>query len=332
MRGWVLPTKWPVNLALVSGVLIGLIIAGLVLTGANLVGAVGAKNTLKVSPIRTDIEVRAGQSKALPVTVTNITNSEMMVRSAVNDFVAGDEDGTPALILDEASFAPKRSLKRFVEPVGSFELAAGEAKTISVKINVPEQAQPGGYFGAVRFMPASPEDGGQVNLSPSVASLILLKVPGDVTEKLDLTDFAVKRRGVNRDIFIKPDDIEATIRLASDSDVQLGPFGKVSVKKGQRVVYETDFNGSSPRDMVLPDSARRWSVALGGIEGFGRYTASAVIAYGKDNQTIEVEKSFWVIPVAMVAAVLGAILAAIGLIVIVMLKNRQLRRRVGFGR
>jgi len=273
-------------------------------------------NTLKVSPVRTDIEIKPGESKAVEVTVSNLTDAPITVRPVENDFVAGDERGTPALILDENEYAPTRSLKRFMTPLANVTIPAGEAQTVNVVITVPKDAQAGGYFGAVRFAPASPDGGGQVNLSASVASLILLTVPGDVVEKLNLTSFSIQQDGKTGSYFNTPNNLQASVRFENKGGLQAGPFGKVSVKKGDNVVYEADFNNSNPRDTILPDSARRWDIPLDKIEKFGHYTVNATFTYGAKNQTIEVTKSFWVIPTTYIIAAIVGLVVLIGLIAV----------------
>ena len=273
-------------------------------------------NTLKVSPVRTDIEIKPGESKTVEVTVSNLTDAPITVRPVENDFVAGDERGTPALILDENEYAPTRSLKRFMTPLANVTIPAGEAQTVNVVITVPKDAQAGGYFGAVRFAPASPDGGGQVNLSASVASLILLTVPGDVVEKLNLTSFSIQQDGKTGSYFNTPNNLQASVRFENKGGLQAGPFGKVSVKKGDSVVYEADFNNSNPRDTILPDSARRWDIPLDKIEKFGHYTVNATFTYGAKNQTIEVTKSFWVIPTTYIIAAIVGLVVLIGLIAV----------------
>lgn len=273
-------------------------------------------NTLKVSPVRTDIEIKPGESKTVEVTVSNLTDAPIAVRPVENDFVAGDERGTPALILDENQYAPTRSLKRFMTPLANVTIPAGEAQTVNVVITVPKDAQAGGYFGAVRFAPASPDGGGQVNLSASVASLILLTVPGDVVEKLNLTSFSIQQDGKTGSYFNTPNNLQASVRFENKGGLQAGPFGKVSVKKGDNVVYEADFNNSNPRDTILPDSARRWDIPLDKIEKFGHYTVNATFTYGAKNQTIEVTKSFWVIPTTYIIVAIVGLVVLIGLIAV----------------
>lgn len=286
-----------------------------------------AANTLKVTPVRSDIEIEPGASKTVPTTVTNLTKAPITVRPIENDFVAGDERGTPALILDADKYAPTHSLKRFMAPLADVTIPAGKSVTINVVITVPKGTQAGGYFGAVRFAPTSPDDGGQVNLSASVASLILLTVPGDTVEKLELTDFSVQQGGVTGTMFSSSNDLQTTVRFQNSGNVQIAPFGKVSVKQGDKVVYAADFNTTTPRDTILPDSARRWDIPLKNIDSFGQYTVVGTFTYGKKNQTIEVSKSFWVIPQSVIIAAVLGVIVLIGLIVALILYLRSRKRR-----
>lgn len=152
-------------------------------------------NTLKISPVRSDIEIKPGESKVVKITVTNLTDEPIAIRPVQNDFVSGDENGTPALIINKGKQLSARSLKQFMRPLSDTTIPGNATKTIEAVIAVPKNAQAGGYFGAVRFAPASPDGGGQVNLSPSIASLILLTVPGPVIEKLELTRFEIEQDG-----------------------------------------------------------------------------------------------------------------------------------------
>ena len=288
----------------------------------------GALNTLKVSPVRSDIEISPGQSKTVQITITNLTNKDVTVSAIENDFVSGDENGTPALILDADKYAPTHSLKRFMTPLKDVTILANKAKLVDVVITVPASAQAGGYFGAVRFAPANPDGGAQVNLSGSVASLILLNVPGDAIEKLNLTDFTIQQNGKSNAFFTSSDNLASTFRFENKGSVQLGPIGKISVKKWGTIISETDFNAQTPRDLILPDGARRWTVPIDKADGFGHYTVLATLTYGKNNETVEVVRSFWVIPVVyMIGAAVALILLAAIIFFIVFFIRRRLNRR-----
>jgi len=283
-------------------------------------------NVVKVSPVRTDIEIPAGTSKTVQVIISNLTNAPITVAAVQNDFIAGDESGTPALILDADKFAPTHSLKRFLSPISDVTIGPNKGVAVDVVITVPKGTQAGGYFGAIRFAPTIP-GGGQVNLSPSAASLILLTVPGPVTEKLDLTDFRIQQSGKTGNFFNNSAAISAFVRFENKGNIQEGPFGKIVVKNFGKIVYKTDFNNTTPRDQVLPDAARRWDVPLKDLGGFGYYTVSGTLTYGQKNETIEVTTSFWIIPQIAIIIAIAALLLIIGLIIFLIFFIRNRRRR-----
>ncbi len=283
-------------------------------------------NTLKIAPVRSDVEIKPGETKKVTMTVTNLTAAPITLTPIANDFVAGDERGTPALILDADKFAPTHSLKRFMQPLKDVLIPAKQAKTVDVNITVPKTAQAGGYFGAVRFAPKSADGSGQVNLTGSVASLILMTVPGPAVEKLNLTNFEIQQSGKTGTHFQSANDLTATVRFENKGGLQQGPFGKLFVLQGDKVIYKTDFNEKTPRDMILPDSARRWDIPLKNIGSFGNYTVKAVFTYGSKNETVEIEKSFWVVPQMVIIATIGAIIALIliiALVIFIVIRSRK---------
>lgn len=213
-------------------------------------------------------------------------------------------------------------------PLSDIAIPANKAKMVDVVISVPKGAQPGGYFGAIRFAPTTPDSGGQVNLSASVASLILMTVPGPAVEKMSLSNFDIQQDGKTNSRFATPDNLQVLARFENKGSVQLGPFGKISVLQGDKVVYSADFNIDNPRDMVLPDSARRWEVPLKNIGTFGNYTVKATFTYGSKNQTIEVSKSFWVIPQALIIAAVVGVVVLILLIAGIWFFLRTYKRRI----
>lgn len=293
-------------------------------------------NTLKISPVRTDTSIAPGKSGVVTVRVDNLTSSPMAVSPVENDFVAGDEDGTPALILDADKYAPTHSLKRFMAPLQEVTIPAKSFKEVKLTINVPADASPGGYYGAIRFVPVTGTDSAQVSFSTSAASIILLSVPGDAVEKLALTNFAITQGSKSDSIFQSSNDLNATFRMANQGSIHEGPFGSITVKQGDKVVYDYKFNNTPPRDMILPDGARRWEVPLKNIGSFGNYTVLATFTYGTTNQTIEVSKSFWVIPqiviIATIVTVILLLLIIIGTVAFIRTqRNKAHRRKSGLG-
>ena len=322
------------NIAVASLVaVVGLSVAFVGQSYAQQAAESSTANTLKVSPLRTDVTADPGETKTVKIIVTNPSNAEVSVKPIQNDFVADDkEDGSPAIILDENEYSKSNSLKRFLVPLESFNLAGGETKVVEATINVPSNAEAGGYFGAIRFAPTAPDSGGQVNMSPSVASIILLRVNGQVSEKLELTDFQVLQDNKATNYLLSDQSVSMLVRFKNNSKVQLAPFGSISVQKGDKVVYNANFNNSEQKDMVLPASARRWEVPLKDIDGFGKYTVSATFTYGSANQTLEATQVFWVIPLPILIGSAIGLVVVIGLIVLLIVRSKRQKGGIKLGK
>lgn len=286
-----------------------------------------AANTLKISPLRTDITLAPGASGKVVTYVTNLTKATVTIKPYENDFVAGDEKGTPSVILDENSHAPTHSLKRFMKPVANVTVGPGETKQVEVTIAVPKDAQAGGYYGAVRFAPATTTGDKSVNLSASAVSLVLLTVPGPVTERLSLTNFDIQQNGGTATNFRTPDDLSLLLRFENKGNIQEGPFGQIYVQKGKKIVYSSNFNQDTPKQVVLPDSARRWLVPLKGFGKFGKYTVGATFSYGAKGQSIEITKTVWIVPTAVIMAIVIGVLVLAAIIggMWIFLKNYKRR-------
>lgn len=285
-------------------------------------------NTLKVSPVRSDVVVQPGSSTIVQTTVINLTNAPIALHPIENDFVAGDEKGTPSIVLDENSYAPTHSLKRFMVPLQNIVVAPGDAKIVPVTITVPKTAQPGGYYGAVRYAPVSSDSSKSVNLSASVASLILMTVPGPTTEQLALTNFDVQQNGGTGTNFRTSKDLTLLLRFANKGNLQEAPFGQIYIKKGSKVVFTNIFNQNEPKDNVLPDSARRWIIPLTNIGKFGKYTIGATLTYGTKNQSIEVTKTLWIVPTNYIYAGIGGLVGLIVLIFIIVFLLKSYKRKI----
>jgi len=286
-------------------------------------------NTLKISPVRSDLSIAPGKSGTITMKVTNLTSAPMTVHPIENDFVAGDEKGTPALILDENSFAPTHSLKRYMVPLKDVTVPANAIKDVVLTINVPANAKPGGYYGAVRFAPVTAAGDTSVSLNASAASLVLMTVPGNMIEQLELTNFDIQQGGNTiKDFLRTPDNLSLLVRFENKGSVQVGPFGQVWVKQGDKVIYSYDFNQNTPRDQVLPDSARRWDVPLQKLGNFGQYTIGATFTYGTKNQSIDVSKTIWIVPTAYIYGAIIGVVVLILLIVGIWFFLRSYKRRI----
>lgn len=299
--------------------------------------AAAGGNGLRVSPVRTDATVDAGTSKTIPITVTNVTTSVANLQVIVNDFIANpNESGDPSLILDPKQYANSHSLKRFIQPIPDFTLGPGQQKQVNVVVKVPATAAGGGYFGAVRFAPAGSSSTNQtVSLAGSVASLILVKVPGDIKDQMSIASFDARKNDRPSTIFFSNKGIAAVARFQNEGNVQEAPFGKILLKNNSgKVIASYEMNNTDPRGNVLPDSIRKFTVQLGDKVGsVGKYRLEGNFGYGTSGQLLSASTTFYVIPfiyiILFVALVLAIVFFVFGMPRIVRAYNRRVLRKAG---
>jgi hypothetical protein len=300
--------------------------------GAAQTAQVGGGNALKVSPVRLDLKLDPGVTQDISLIIENISDVTGRLKVTVNDFVAGsDESGRPNIILDENEFAPSHSLKRMIVPISPFTIGPRQKKEVKIPVSVPKNAAGGGYYAAVRFSPADTESDEMLSLSASVGTLVLLIVNGDIKEDLTIESFDVRKGGKPGAFFTNNKGLEGTVRFRNNGNVQVEPFGKMTLKRFGKVVASYEINQADIRGNVLPDSVRRFTEKLDKVQSWGKYTLEGNFGYGSTGQLLVGQTTFYVVPVFMLLIGIGALLLLLFLIFVLprMIKayNRRILRR-----
>lgn len=286
-------------------------------------------NGFRISPVTSEFIIEPGSSEVFTVTVENPTEGTVVAVPIINDFIAGqNEDGEALPILDEDAPAPRNSFRSLVGELNNVELGPRESKNVDVIISVPSDANAGGYYGIVRFVPENLNDQGNVTLSASVGSIALVRVPGDLTERLDLVQLSAAQ-GDSLRSFFTGGEVSVLARLQNSGDIHVQPFGRVEVKNMRgNVVASYEFNDSNPRANILPDTIRRFQTELEDQNWFGRYTIEANIGYVQGSGDIlSAQSTFWYIPAWALIVLFVAIAAiAFGVINIVNRKGTKKKR------
>lgn len=283
------------------------------------VGNPASGQGLEISPPVIELSADPGQTITATIRVRNVASGELIAKGRADDFGAGGtEDGQPKLLLDETG-ATRYSLKYWVQNVPDLRLAPQELKTATINIRVPNNAEPGGHFGVIRFTAVPPDlQGTGVALSASIGTLVLLRVSGPVTDKVSLAEFAAEQNG-KKGAFFEHGPIGFLVRLKNEGTVHEKVQGSIVVtdtfggKVGSVAVNEKGGN-------VLPDSIRKFEQELGTKTLFGHYTAKLHLTYVGGSKVLDGSLSFWVIPWKLI------LLALLGLIVIVYLLRLGVRR------
>lgn len=269
-------------------------------------------NGFRISPVRSEFTIDKGRSQTITVTVENPTDIATTAKAVVNDFVSSDDEtGTPRLILDETVQSPKNSFKSLVGSIPDLELGPKQKKDVDVKLSIPANANAGGYYGAIRFLPSNGTQQGNVGLTASVGTIVLVTVPGNLVEKVNLLQLSAAQNGKAKRLFTSG-DVQILTRLKNDGDIHLKPFGRIEVKNMfGKSVSTFEFNNTDPRANVLPGSVRKFVNDISETKMLGRYTVTANLGYSQGSgDLISAKASFWYLP-AWSLAVLLAILVAL---------------------
>lgn len=290
-------------------------------------------NGTRIAPVRTDLTIQPGSSKTISVYVTNVSGGTTTYKVVANDFIANnDESGAPALMLDGEP-NDKHGLKKFMTTQDTVTVKPGVQAEVKVTVAIPKDVAGGGYYGAIRFVPTTANNGGNLSLSGNVASLILVRVPGDVVEKVSLISFDARNGNEPKTIFTSNKKIKAVVRFRNEGNIQEQPFGKIILKKGAKTIASYEVNGGDQPGNVLPDSVRKFSVDLKNLSSYGKYTIVGNFGYGIDGQLLSAKTTFYIIPIWLI--LIGLLIIALilflifGLPKLVKNYNKRVIRKAG---
>jgi hypothetical protein len=268
---------------------------------------------LEIAPPVIYLNVNPGQVTKTQIFLRDISSGALIVTGEADDFTAQGEDGTPKLLLgDEAANNPY-SMKKWVVTPASLNLVPKEVKTMSVTINVPKDASPGGHYGIIRFTatPPSLKNSG-VSLSTSLGALMLVTVSGPVSEKLSIADFSVNKAGKSQNVY-QSGPVTFVERLKNEGNVHEQPAGQVVITNmfGKKLAA---VNVNLPPRNILPQTTRKFEqpldkTVIGNKRLFGKYTAKLTVTYGQNKQQATSTLNFWVIPYRLVAIVIALLIA-----------------------
>lgn len=307
-----------INLMLVVGLVL---FSGLNIFPAALVPAAYAQtnNTgnngqaLEIAPPVINLTADPGQSLKVQILLRNVSSGTLIVTGQANDFVAAGESGTPKVLLNGET--SPYSLKDWVVPPATLQLAPKEIKTMNITINVPSNGSPGGHYGIIRFTATAPSlSGTGVAISASLGSLILLSVSGPVNENLTVKEFSASHDGRTASLF-ESTPLVFTTRLTNNGNVHEQPVGTIVIKDmfGKKFA---SVNVNLPPKNILPQSTRKFespldSSVIGNKKMFGHYTANLTVKYGKNgDKTVSSSLGFWVIPIKTVVIGIAVLIGA----------------------
>lgn len=251
---------------------------------------------LSISPARYELTADKGKTVFGEFIITNDTDSDQVYSTSIENFYSQGETGVPLFKKEDKDIAAWGRVDSTVS------VAKGEKKTVQFSVNVPDDAQAGGHFGAI-FLYAKPPEGKDVSVAvgTKIAMLVMLTVSGDIKLDGDIKDFSViDPRAVEQKPgkFFTDLPLRLSYRFTNSGNDRINPYGVITIKNTFGVKSKL-LSANPVQGNVLPQSTRKFEVEWGNGDkvssvpanyfshayyqmthfAFGYYTAHLKIAY-----------------------------------------------------
>ena len=128
---------------------------------------------IAITPPLFELSANPGDTIQHSIRVDNFTSATLPLVIDRKDFVPLGEEGQATLSEKPTNY----SLSTWIKPeTSSLEIAAKGSKTVTFKIEVPANAEPGGHFGSIVFRTTPQPDGANTIVSQEIGALVLLKI------------------------------------------------------------------------------------------------------------------------------------------------------------
>jgi hypothetical protein len=268
-----------------------------IFTGSVLYGKLFAQKSpsgLTITPSNIELQVKPGESITKEIILTNSTPADVEIKVSKRNFTAQGEEGQITLTTGEDNY----SLASWIETTPErINIKKDGREKFLVTIKIPKSAEPGGHFGSVVFGTVPKVDVKQTGavVSQEIASLILVKIPGEVTEDAKIESF----KALSPFYELGPVSFEA--RVKSNSTVHVKPVGTLTITSmfGQKLTGQVESRN------ILPGAIRKIPAVLGNKLLIGKYTASISLVYGtQNNAPLVATATFWAFPIRYALIVL----------------------------
>lgn len=270
---------------------------------------------LTISPARLEISGKPGEVVSDTIELYNDESSPRTYFISTQNFIADGETGAPNFTGNSEGIAT------WIQTNSSVTVVPKERKLVGFSITIPQDAPPGGHFGAIFFSSSPADTSGQMMIGGKVGALVLLTVAGDVKEDAVANAFMTQFGSWFAHV---PINFEYWFNNMGGNRIK--PVGTITIKN--LFGFEVGSMSANPKGgNVLPKSMRKFVVTWGDertdLRGkffhdmyanvvwelthfrFGYYTASLHLAYGENGKVVDTDYSFFIVPWHLILLVPG---------------------------
>jgi hypothetical protein len=268
---------------------------------------------LTVTPAKVEITVQAGQSADFTITLINQAPEQLELMVYPMDYSVNPDN---TFFFEEPGYYTYSCAKWLKIDRQRVIIPPNSQLSEQFSISVPPDAEPGGHYGVIFFQDVrEPPPGQGATPAPRIGSLILLTVPGDILREGSITAFEIGSDYFS--LWAPPEGEPAKWPSRGIKyHLEIQNTGNVHITTYAEIRYWPRFGfGSGTVELglmtILPGTVRYYDGYLPGPPALGIFKAEAIMQYGPDQATFDVERraeaGFKVIPVIwIVLIVLGA--------------------------
>jgi hypothetical protein len=303
---------------------------GGLLVSAGLILGVSSAEALTISPPAREFTGDPGEVINAQLKIYNETERDLSLNTFMMEFQAGeDESGEPKFIEKDPQDNSPSAVDWIRINKGPIQVNTHEWKVIPFTIEIPQDAEPGGYYPVI-FFSEEGKDAGNVSLTHGAGELLLIRVSGEIHQEGNIKDFYVRNFEKDKKAFFKQIPAYFYTRIENKGNVHFKPEGTIKVRSMLGKEVELDLVDTNSGGNVLPQSIRKYDTLWGTEEAveelkemgffaragyqfknfrFGRYTAEVTAALPLGEKEMA-KVSFWIIPLELL------VLVIVGLIVL----------------
>jgi len=275
-------------------------------------GITNRAHALTLTPVRIELSGDPGATIESEITLINDRDTSQTFYSSFSNFEAQGETGSPSFV------TPVDGLGTWMQTDSMVILAPGTSKIVPVTIEIPEAAEPGGYFAAVFWGTNNPEVSGEgsIAIGAKTGVLVLLRVNGDVDEEGGIIEYGT----IDNKNFFTALPVSFYYRFQNSGGDRIKPDGDIVIRH-MFGFARAKVPANSAQGNVLPSQTRRfeatWQSSRGSSDvanienlgffkkvvyewknfAFGYYNANISLSYGANNDQISTAKTgFFVVP------------------------------------
>ncbi len=277
------------------------------------------ENKFIVTPTSIELNLKKGQQVNKQITLINRLGRREKFIIDKEILIHRNNQNSP-----DKNYFSAQGLGWIETEINEITLDHGERVKFDVQVNVPAQADVGGYYAVVvvsaKSSAAGKKGDNQINFISRIASPILITIPVNIREIARINEFEADKK-----IYYFGERLLALKNfLAIDKKLYLtGPIvfyldfenlGNVHLDPESEITIENwlGFKVAQIKvkdSIVLPGEIGRWEANWNEKWLIGKYTATLQTHYGQENKLIKKTASFWVFPLHILILIVFLIIA-----------------------